>query len=165
MSIEEDDDEETAAEDITSLASDATASSILGAFRPGKALDGNLDNFFHSQENVANSWFQLEFPFEVKISHLVLHNRKSCCGERFKKVSMDVGNTPAVPGQLPTNPRCAFFEGPSSNGMEHTFECDPENNQGKYLSLALTTDTVALQIGELYVFGTVGKKKRESVLQ
>jgi hypothetical protein len=43
-------------------------------------------------------------------------NRINCFGDKFKNVAIHVGNQPAVIGGLVTNPECAIFEGPSSNG-------------------------------------------------
>jgi hypothetical protein len=42
--------------------------------------------------------------------YLLFHYRKDNSGERYKNVAIHVGDMPAVPGALVTNPECAIFQ-------------------------------------------------------
>ena len=58
---------------------------------PHLAIDGAINTFYHSANNVPNPWFQIEFSSPKEIVKVVITNRVNCCGERLKSVGIYVG--------------------------------------------------------------------------
>jgi hypothetical protein len=118
------------------------------------AIDGLVpsgsSNFFHSDLE-DHPWFQLDLIGATVVKGVTITNRKNCCGDRFQNVSINVGDEPAVPGDLVTNPKCAIFEGPSATGRIERIMCT-EPLVGRYLQVQLRGSSPSiLQINEIKV--------------
>jgi hypothetical protein len=136
----------------------ATASSVhknkVERWGPMYAIDGLVpsgsSNFFHSDLE-DHPWFQLDLIGATVVKGVTITNRKNCCGDRFQNVSINVGDEPAVPGDLVTNPKCAIFEGPSATGRIERIMCT-EPLVGRYLQVQLRGSSPSiLQINEIEV--------------
>jgi uncharacterized Zn-binding protein involved in type VI secretion len=133
----------------------ATASSVDKTSEAHFAIDGlavsSGPNIFITELEFY-PWFQLEFVNgSTIVTGVTITNRNDCCGEKFRKVSIRVGDEPAVGGRLETNTECSFFKGPSATGRIDQIMCT-KPLVGKYLQVQLTKKTKAiLQINEIKV--------------
>ena len=127
------------------------------------AIDGNLENFFHSNDNEKNKnpWLQVELKEICVIHSIIVFNRKNCCGERTKNMRVGVGFTKFVKGMetldLRKNEVCATYEGPGKNGEEISIHCKAPM-RGQYVSVQLMqTSNAILNLGEIEIYGQPGK--------
>ena len=58
--------------------------------------EGGVDNNMCFSNNEPMPWLSIDFTRPVKISRVVIYNRKDCCGEQTKKVSVKVGFVPPI---------------------------------------------------------------------
>ena len=78
---------------LSSCTANEPVSCIDGDTEGGVDKNGNDNNMCFSN-NEPTPWFSIDFTRPVKISKVVIFNRKDCCGEQTKKVSVKVGFVP-----------------------------------------------------------------------
>jgi hypothetical protein len=68
-----------------------TSASPPGGGVPSNGVDGNLNNFTHTNANlnVTHTW-QVDFGEEVLIEEVDLRNRANCCGERLRDITVSI---------------------------------------------------------------------------
>ena len=127
---------------------------------PDKAIDNDIETTFHSLTSPKdlNPWLQIELEYVANVNHVIIHNRKSCCGERMKNVALRVGLTKFTKGMEVKNDEiCATYEGPGSDGEKIIINCSSEM-KGQYLSIHLMQNTPAiLNLNEIMIYGHSGK--------
>jgi hypothetical protein len=73
-----------------SLSGTASQSSSHNAGPADRGIDGNTGNFSHTLANDDGAWWQVAFTVDQEIHELVLHNRDSCCHERFRDLTIEI---------------------------------------------------------------------------
>jgi len=70
----------------------ATMSSIHGSYPGEKCLDRDEDTFCHNHGELGEQhpWILIEYPRPMNITKVVIKNRKSCCGDRFRDIEVRV---------------------------------------------------------------------------
>ena len=130
---------------------------------PSNVLDGIISqdwvNSFHSYNEVF-PWLQVDFMAPMIIDSVTVAMRQDCCWDRFAKVQVSVGYTPAVQGELSMNPPCAYFEGPALTTDDVHLPCDLEVT-GRYLIIQQTdpNSNNAMNINDITVCGETGNSK------
>ena len=80
----------------TNVAKDkkVTQSSIShpNAFKPPMLVDGNKDNFVHTN-NADFEWFLIDLGQEYEIEKIVITNRRSCCQHRLRNTIIEISKT------------------------------------------------------------------------
>ena len=67
------------------------SSGYFGDFYPASnALDGNLNNFTHTDATDPAPTWTVTLPFATPISEIALYNRVGCCGERLRNITVRV---------------------------------------------------------------------------
>lgn len=72
----------------------ATQSSQLGGYGPDLAIDGNLDNFTHTQGGQPDAWWELDLLDFRQIEKILIFNRTSCCGSRLRDITVEILDDP-----------------------------------------------------------------------
>ncbi len=147
-----------------SIKGPATGSSILSdamdLHAPDFAVDGMITQglstyFYHSNVGDIVPWFQVEISSHMEVNRVVIVNRHDCCGAQLVNVGVHIGRDPAISKELTTNPICAIFEGPSTNGAVEDIPCEhPMSGQFVIIQLRNPFGSEFLQINELYLYGT-----------
>ena len=131
-----------------------------GNYNPDKAIDNDIENTFHSLTSPAdmNPWLQIELEYVANVDHVIIHNRKDCCGKRMKNVALRVGLTKFTKGmELQNDETCAIYDGPGSDGEKIIISCSREM-KGQYVSIHRMENTPAiLNLNEIMIYGHVGK--------
>ena len=114
--------------------------------------------FSTSSPGEMNPWLQIELEYVANVNHVVIHNRKDCCGERMKNVALRVGLTKFTNGmELKNDETCATYEGPGSDGEKIIINCS-RKMKGQYVSIHLMQNTPAiLHLNEIMIYGHAGK--------
>ena len=81
-----------------------TQSSIShpGRFNPPMLVDGNKDNFVHTN-NADFEWFLIDLGQEYEIEKVIITNRRSCCKHRLRNTIIELSKT--VNGSNPVDPK------------------------------------------------------------
>ena len=134
-----------------------------GNFNPDKAIDNDIETTFHSISSTKspgeiNPWLQIELEHVANVNHVIIHNRKNCCGERMKNVALRVGLTKFTKGmELQNDETCAIYDGPGSDGEMIIISCSREM-KGQYVSIHRMENTPAiLNLNEIMIYGHSGK--------
>jgi hypothetical protein len=68
-----------------------------GTHNAGKAVDGNLSTFSHTDNPGSDSWWKVNLEQSYSISRITIYNRQDCCQERLTKFYVQLigadGNT------------------------------------------------------------------------
>ena len=109
----------------------ATAKNVLDSrFPVVHLIDGDGNNFYHSEAKTDHPWVQLELLEGYRVQKVKIINRLDCCWERLKNVEIRVGNheaTENVQGELSSNTKCKHWDGPARKGQ--VVEIDEGNSQ------------------------------------
>ena len=105
-----------------------------------------------------NPWLQIELEYVANVDHVIIYNRKDCCGERMKNVALRVGLTKFTKGmELQNDETCAIYDGPGSDGEKIIISCSREM-KGQYVSIHRMENTPAiLNLNEIMIYGHAGK--------
>jgi hypothetical protein len=68
----------------------ATQSSGFGPYPASYAIDGNLNNFTHTDPADPAPTWTLTLPSDTQIGSILLSNRTDCCGERLSNITVRV---------------------------------------------------------------------------
>ncbi|XP_068136061.1 uncharacterized protein [Hyperolius riggenbachi] len=132
----------------------ASQSSTLDGLTSAKnAIDGNLDNNYHSSScahtgNDVSPWWRVDLLQPHTISKVVITNRGDCCWERLTGASILIGNSTENNGN--NNPSCAEISFIQNSGAL-TFQCN--YMVGRYVNIVIRGKQRYLQLCEVQVFG------------
>ncbi len=71
----------------------ATQSSDLFGLTASFAVDGNRDNFSHTDEN-ANAWIEIDLQNQFRITQINVWNRPDCCADRLSEYQVFTSDVP-----------------------------------------------------------------------
>lgn len=130
----------------------ATQSSTLFGLTANFAIDGNTNNFSHSDEN-GNTWLEIDLEGRFNLDQVNIWNRQDCCAERLSDYQLFISDQPFTSTDIVTTanqPNVGVFfqsdiaERPTSVGV---------NIVGRYVRIQLI-GVGFLNIAEIEVFGT-----------
>jgi hypothetical protein len=78
------------------------SSRFSGQFKPSMLIDGNKDNFVHTN-NADFEWFLIDLGQEYEIEKVIITNRRSCCKHRLRNTIIELSKT--VNGSNPVDPK------------------------------------------------------------
>jgi len=65
-------------------------SSLLNGYVSALAVDGDLNDFTHTDAADAAPWWEVDLCEMSDIETIVLHNRTSCCGSRLRDITVEI---------------------------------------------------------------------------
>ncbi|CAC5424110.1 unnamed protein product [Mytilus coruscus] len=131
-------------------------SSFHSIHKCDKAVDGDLNNFIHTQIVMKNGAWQGEsYPYwwvDLKSSCLIkkirIYNRKDCCGNRLRNTEVTIGNS------LSSMKLCGYYKGPAANGEIVNISCR-EPKVARYVNVMIkekNTEETVVNFAEVEVF-------------
>ena len=131
----------------------ATAYSEHGRFKASNMVDGNTSTFYASSDTGTQyPWVQLELTDTESVQGVVVTNRLDCCGERFAKVEVRVGDSEVTKENerltIHKNEVCGEYVGPAETGEIVNINCSIPLT-GRYVTIQVTDSQI--QILKLYI--------------
>lgn len=125
----------------------------------GRAVDGNTNGDYfagsmtHTEEaNLPQPWWQVDLGRSSQIDHLILWNRKDCCGQRLSSFWVFVSDSPFPNGDaaaLLRNSRIWHYEFKGIAGSQARI---PVGRSGRFVRIQLSSRE-PLSLAEVEVFG------------
>ncbi len=113
-----------------------------GAYPAGNAVDGQPNNFFHTQSGDHNPWWRVDFELGSIVSRVIIYNRVDCCRER-----LDNSVVSLLDSQGNSVWSAKINRG---SGFEYNFNVNPPVSAA---SLKVSKNTQWLHLSEVIVIG------------
>jgi hypothetical protein len=134
----------------------ATATQSTGYFGDcypaSNAIDGNLNNFTHTDRGDPAPMWTLTLPSDTQIGGILLSNRTDCCGERLRNITVRVFSDAA--GTVPVFTSAVLNPNNVLNSPA-TLSVSPGNVTGRVIRVSRglsdnpTADDGVLSLGEV----------------
>ena len=110
------------------------------------AVDGDINNFTHTETNTSPSWWRVDLGDVYDINQIVIYNRQNCCPDRLSGSQVMIG----------------VLDSDDSNDYEEVFTLDNGLQQdrtgltvrGRYV-MVYQSGTSVLSLGEVQVYGSL----------
>lgn len=132
----------------------ASQSSTWDGFPADFAIDGELGNFSHTDNNDNSPWLDIEFDTPHTFGEIILYNRTNCCQDRLYNITIEIfdsndnviytsetlnafveGETPVSPGNS-ISLNMLITEPKGVTGEKIRISKTAINNEAEYLTLA-----------------------------
>ncbi len=126
-----------------------------GLYLPSAAIDGNLNNFQHTERHI-NPWWCAKMDAEYHVTSVVITNRKNCCADRATNLRVGLTNTAPIVGQnLSLDAYSLCEEKPGLMGSVAFVSC-PDDISGQYLVVQFRTENW-MNIAEVKIYGFINQ--------
>ena len=128
-------------------------------FSAAMAVDGDLTSFTHTQQ-LAHSWLEIDLGSVKPIGHMVVHNRRDCCGQRLNAAQVVVSSAPCD-----ASPQ-ALFSAPLGPVAQPTLRIEPPVGLSARYICIRNPAAEPLSIAEIEVYAGIyaGKARQSSVV-
>jgi len=125
-----------------------------------RAVDGNTNGDYfagssvtHTEENDRpQPWWQVDLGVSSQIDHVMLWNRRDCCGERLASFSVFVSDSPFLAGDVSALLRDGRIWRYEFSGVAGPQTRIPVGRRGRYIRVQLS-GRAPLSLAEVEVFG------------